>query len=79
MLDMEGICASAGSACTAGSKETSYVLKAIGVPDDIAKGSLRITIGTDNTMDEMDIVFEKINSIVNTLRAFSDEYTETKV
>lgn len=79
MLDMEGICASAGSACTAGSKETSYVLKAIGVPDDIAKGSLRITIGTDNTMDEMDIVFEKINSIVNTLREFSDEYTETKV
>ena len=79
MLDMEGICASAGSACTAGSKETSNVLKAIGVPDDIAKGSLRITIGTDNTMDEMDIVFEKINSIVNTLRAFSDEYTETKV
>ena len=79
MLDMEGICASAGSACTAGSKESSYVLKAIGVPEDFAKGSLRITLGTDNTMDDMDIVFEKINYIVNTLREFSDEYVNLKI
>ena len=76
---MEGICASAGSACTAGSKESSYVLKAIGVPEDFAKGSLRITLGTDNTMDDMDIVFEKINYIVNTLREFSDEYVNLKI
>lgn len=79
MLDMEGICASAGSACTAGSKESSYVLKAIGVPEEFAKGSLRITLGTDNTMNDMDIVFEKINYIVNTLREFSDEYVNLRV
>lgn len=78
MLDMEGICASAGSACTAGVKGTSYVLKAIGVPEEYAKGSLRITLGTDNTMDDMDIVFDKIYYIVNTLREFSDEYTRRR-
>lgn len=74
LLDMEGICASSGSACTTGQKEPSHVLKAIGLSDKMAKGSLRMTLGMENTIEEMDFVVEKISEIVGKLRESSDEY-----
>lgn len=74
LLDMEGICASSGSACTTGQKEPSHVLKAIGLSDKMAKGSLRMTLGMENTIEEMDIVVGKVSGLVKELRESSDEY-----
>lgn len=76
MLDMAGICASSGSACTSGSLDPSHVLLAIGLPHEIAHGSLRMTIGEENTMEEMDYVVEKIKEIVERLRAMSPLYED---
>lgn len=76
MLDMAGICASSGSACTSGSLDPSHVLLAIGLPHEIAHGSLRMTIGEENTMEEMDYVVEKIKEIVTKLRAMSPLYED---
>ena len=76
MLDMAGICASAGSACTSGSTSPSHVLTAIGLPEDIAHGSLRMTLGFENTMEEIDFVVEKIKENVNRLRAMSPQYED---
>jgi len=67
-LDMEGICASMGSACTSGAMEPSHVLKAIGVSDDLAFGSLRITLGRWTTQKEIDYFLEKLPQIVTSLR-----------
>lgn len=64
MLDMKGICASSGSACTSGSIDPSHVLLAIGLSPELARGSLRMTLGEDNTMEEMDIVAEELVRIV---------------
>ncbi len=60
MLDMKGICASSGSACTSGSLDPSHVLLAIGLPHEIAHGSLRMTLGEENTMEEIDYVADNI-------------------
>ncbi len=68
MLDMEGICASSGSACTSGSLDPSHVLRAIGLTPEMARGSLRLTIGEENTMEEMDIVAETLARIVKKIR-----------
>ncbi len=76
MLDMAGICASSGSACTSGSLDPSHVLLAIGLPHEIAHGSLRMTIGDENTMEEMDYVVEHIKEIVTKLRAMSPLYED---
>ncbi len=76
MLDMAGICASAGSACTSGSIDPSHVLLAIGLPDDIAHGSIRLTLGDENTMEEIDYVVEKIKENVGRLRAMSPQYDD---
>ena len=76
MLDMAGICASSGSACTSGSLVPSHVLLAIGLPHEIAHGSLRMTIGDENTMEEMDYVIEQIKEIVTKLRAMSPLYED---
>lgn len=70
-LDMAGIAASSGSACTSGSLDPSHVLLAIGLPHEIAHGSLRLTIGRDNTQDEIDRVLEELPKIVSRLRAMS--------
>lgn len=67
-LDLAGIAGSAGSACTAGSRETSHVLKAIGLTDQEAKGSLRLTVGIDNTENEIDETVCQIREIVADLR-----------
>jgi cysteine desulfurase len=71
MLDMKGICASSGSACTSGSLEPSHVLLAIGLPHEIAHGSLRLTLGVDNTEKEIDYVVEILIDIVKKLRKMS--------
>ena len=68
-LDLAGIAASSGSACTAGSQEISHVLKAIGLTDQDAKGSLRLTTGTGNTEAEIDETVTVIHEIVNDLRS----------
>jgi len=76
MLDMKGICASSGSACTSGSLDPSHVLLAIGLPHEIAHGSLRLTLGHENTREEMDYVVESIKEIVAKLRSMSPLYED---
>lgn len=76
MLDMAGICGSSGSACTSGSLDPSHVLLAIGLPHEIAHGSLRLTLGEDNTKEEMDYVVEKVKGIVERLRSMSPLYED---
>jgi len=76
MLDMAGICASSGSACTSGSLDPSHVLLAIGLPHEIAHGSLRLTLSEKNTMEEIDFVIGKIKEIVQQLRAMSPLYED---
>jgi cysteine desulfurase len=71
LLSSNGICASSGSACTSGSLDPSHVLLAIGLPHEIAHGSLRITFGEENTLEDVDFVVEKIVGIVGRLRAMS--------
>lgn len=71
MLDMNGISASTGSACSTGSLDPSHVLMAIGLPHEIAHGSIRITIGEQNTEEEMDYIIEKLTEVVNRLRYMS--------
>lgn len=70
-LDLKGICASSGSACTSGSLDPSHVLLAIGLPHEIAHGSLRISIGKYNTKEEIDYVIECLVEIVGRLREMS--------
>ena len=76
MLDMKGICASSGSACTSGSLDPSHVLLAIGLPAEIAHGSLRLTVSEENTIEEMDETVENIKEIVERLRSMSPLYED---
>ncbi len=71
MLDMNGICASSGSACTSGSLDPSHVLLAIGLPHEIAHGSLRISLSDETTKEDIDYILEKLPGIVERLRAMS--------
>lgn len=71
MLNAKGICASSGSACTSGSLDPSHVLLAIGLPHEIAHGSLRISLSDENTMAEVDYILEVLPPIVQKLRAMS--------
>jgi len=70
-LDMEGVAASSGSACTSGSLEPSHILLAIGLPPEIAHGSLRLTLGKDNTEEEVDYVIDILPQIIEKLRSLS--------
>lgn len=74
MLDMEGVCASSGSACTSGSQAPSHVLSAMGIPENIALGTLRLTVGSDTTREEVDKTVNAIKKIVAELRSKSAEY-----
>ena len=74
MLDMKGIAASSGSACTSGSLDPSHVLLAIGLPHEIAHGSLRLTFGMENTMEQVDYFIEVLIPIVEKLREMSPLY-----
>ena len=76
LLDSHGICASSGSACTSGSLDPSHVLLAIGLPHEIAHGSLRLTIGEDTTEEDVDRVLEVVPKIVERLRSMSPLYDE---
>lgn len=75
-LDMEGICASSGSACTSGSLDPSHVLLAIGLPHEIAHGSLRLTLNEENTREEMDRAVEAVKKIASSLREMSPLYED---
>lgn len=71
LLDQLGICASGGSACTSGSAELSHVLLALGLPPEVAKGSLRISLSEENTLEEIDYVVEALKKIIRRLRSIS--------
>ena len=73
-LDLKGIAASSGSACTSGSLDPSHVLLAIGLPHEIAHGSLRFSLSEDNTMEEVDYAVDELKIIVERLRAMSPLY-----
>ena len=74
MLDMKGISASSGSACTSGSLDPSHVLLAIGLKHEVAHGSLRVTFGEANTKEDVDIIVNALSEIVKQLRAMSPLY-----
>lgn len=76
MLDMKGICGSSGSACTSGSLDPSHVLLAIGLPHEIAHGSLRLTLGADTTKEDIDYTVDAIKGIVTQLREMSPLYED---
>ena len=75
-LDMAGICGSSGSACTSGSLDPSHVLMAIGLPHEIARGSLRLTLNEEITREEIDYVVEQLKTIVSDLRNMSPLYED---
>ena len=76
MLDNYGICASSGSACTSGSLDPSHVLLAIGLPHEIAHGSLRMTLSEETTMEDVDFVVDRLKEIVAHLRSMSPLYED---
>ena len=76
LLDREGICASSGSACTSGSLDPSHVLLSIGLPHEVAHGSLRVSIGEYNSMDEIDHIVEVVPKVVAYLRSISPVWDE---
>lgn len=76
MLDSLGICASSGSACTSGSLDPSHVLLAIGLPHEIAHGSLRLTLSDETTKEEVDFTVDKLKEIVQKLRSMSPLYED---
>ena len=75
-LDLKGVAGSSGSACTSGSLDPSHVLLAIGLPHEIAHGSLRLTLSEENTMEEVDYAVDALKEIVQRLRAMSPLYDE---
>lgn len=77
-LDMVGIAGSSGSACTSGSLDPSHVLLAIGLPHEIAHGSLRLSLGTGNTEEDVDYAIEKLEGIVDRLRMMSPLYEKVR-
>ncbi len=76
MLDSYGICASSGSACTSGSLDPSHVLLSLGLPHEVAHGSLRLSIGEYNNMDEIDHIIETVPKVVQYLRNMSPVWDE---
>lgn len=75
-LDLKGICASSGSACTSGSLDPSHVLLAIGLPHEIAHGSLRMTLGADTTKEDLDYTVDCLKQIVEEIRSMSPLYED---
>jgi len=78
LLDMKGICASSGSACTSGSLDPSHVLLAIGLPHEIAHGSLRLSFGDDNILEEIEYIERELPPIIDRLRAMSPLWEKIK-
>ncbi len=75
-LDLAGVAASSGSACTSGSLEPSHVLTAMGIPEDLARGSMRLTVGHDNTPEQIDYVLDILPGIVSRLRSLNPVWPE---
>jgi cysteine desulfurase len=75
-LDLAGVATSSGSACTSGSLEPSHVLTAMGIPEDLARGSMRLTVGKDNTMEQIDYVLDVLPDIVGRIRGLSPTAAE---
>jgi cysteine desulfurase len=75
-LDLKGICASSGSACTSASLDPSHVLLAIGLPHEKAHGSLRITLGEDTTLEQLDYTVDVLKDIIQNLREMSPLYED---
>ena len=76
LLDVKGICASSGSACTSGSLDPSHVLLAIGLPHEVAHGSLRLSVGEYNTDEEMAYIVDNVRQVVAYLRSISPVWDE---
>ena len=76
LLDAQGICASSGSACTSGSLDPSHVLLALGLPHEIAHGSLRLSLSEETTMEEADFVVDQLKGIIERLRGMSPLYED---
>ena len=76
LLDQNGICGSSGSACTSGSLDPSHVLLAIGLPHEIAHGSLRLTLSEKTTMEDIDFTVDKLKEIIERLRSMSPLYAD---
>ena len=76
LLDQNGICGSSGSACTSGSLDPSHVLLAIGLPHEIAHGSLRLTLSEKTTKEEIDYTVDKLKEIIDRLRSMSPLYED---
>ena len=76
LLDANGICASSGSACTSGSLDPSHVLLAIGLPHEIAHGSLRLSLSEETTMEEADQAVDALKEIIPRLRSMSPLYED---
>jgi cysteine desulfurase len=76
LLDQKGICASSGSACTSGSLDPSHVLLAIGLPHEIAHGSLRLTISQETTLEDIDTTVDELKKIIERLRSMSPLYED---
>ena len=76
MLDQNGISGSSGSACTSGSLDPSHVLLAIGLPHEIAHGSLRLTLSEETTKEDLDFTVDKLKEIVQNLRSMSPLYED---
>lgn len=74
LLDMEGICASAGSACNAGQAVASHVIQALHVPDDLARGTVRFTLGEDTTKEEIDYTIDTLKKILDKNRSLNSSY-----
>lgn len=75
-LDLAGIAASSGSACTSGSVEPSHVLTAMRIPEDLARGSLRLSVGKDNTVEQIDYVLDTLPEIVERIRSLSPQWRQ---
>lgn len=78
LLDQKGVCASSGSACTSGSLDPSHVLLSIGLPHEVAHGSLRLTFSDENTMEDIDYILEVLHPIIDRLRQMSPLWDRIK-
>ena len=78
LLDLYGICASSGSACTTGSLEPSHVLRAMGIPYTAAHGAIRFSLSRYNTREEVDFVLEKLPGVIARLREISPYWNASK-
>lgn len=76
LLDQNGICGSSGSACTSGSLDPSHVLLAIGLPHEIAHGSLRLTLSEETTLEDIDFTVDQLKKIIERLRSMSPLYED---